>query len=148
MMRDVLTAIVLLVAAVIMSACAPGNIIPPPEGENATLTLEGTRWVLVEMNGTSPIAGSEITLEFNEGVLGGNASCNSYGGDYVAGPGGNLQVGDVFRTLMACIEPPGLMEQEDAYLDALDQADSYIIEADRLIIMNAAGASILIFDRA
>lgn len=147
-MKDLLIALVLIVTAAFMSACAPGNIIPPPVGEEVTLSIEGTSWVLVEMNGVEPIENSEITLSFNEGVLGGNAGCNSYGGDYVAGPGGALEIGDLFRTLMACLEPSGVMEQEDAFLAALERADSYIIDNDTLIIMDAAGASILVFERA
>jgi heat shock protein HslJ len=147
-MKDLLVALVLIAAAVFMSACGSGNIIPPPQGEGVELALEGTKWALTEMNGEALIPNTQVTLSFNENVLGGNAGCNSYGGEYVAGPGGALQIEDVFRTLMACLEPVGLMEQEDEYLSALERADSYVLDNDTLIIMDAAGASILVFVRA
>jgi heat shock protein HslJ len=147
-MKDLLIALVLIVTAAFISACGTGNIIPPPEGEEVELVLEGTNWRLAEINGEMPLANTEVTLSFNEGILGGNAGCNSYGGDYVVGPGGALQIGDVFRTLMACLEPDGVMEQEEAYLSTLERGNSYVIDGDTLIIMDAAGVSILIFNRA
>ena len=147
-MKDLMIALVLFAAAAFLAACAPGNIIPPPPGEEVTLTLEGTSWVLVEMNGALPVENTQITLNFNEEALGGNAGCNSYGGSYIAGPGGELGIGEVFRTLMACLEPDGVMEQEDEYLSTLERAGSYIIDNDTLIIMDSAGASILTFERA
>jgi heat shock protein HslJ len=147
-MKDLLVAIVLFTAAIFMSACGAVNVIPPPEGEEVELALEGTNWALTEMNGEALIPNTQITLSFNENALGGNAGCNSYGGDYVAGPGGALQVEGVFRTLMACLEPDGVMEQEDEYLSALERANTYVIDNDTLVIMDAAGASILVFVRA
>jgi heat shock protein HslJ len=126
----------------LLAACA-GAAEPTP----AVLELEGTRWVLDTLNGSPPVEGSEITLEFQDGNAAGSAGCNSYGGSFTT-DGGQLSIPEIVRTEMACLEPEGVMEQEDAYLAALQSAAAYRLVDGRLQIENAAGEAVLVFSMA
>lgn len=111
------------------------------------LDLAGTSWSLRLLNDNEPLEGTEITLTLEETTAGGSSGCNSYGGDYSIGPGGSLEFSELTQTLIACEEPPGVMEQEDAYLAALRQAASYQVVADMLEIQNQAGETTLVFEQ-
>jgi heat shock protein HslJ len=105
--------------------------------------LAGTSWTLVEMNGSAPISGTQITLTFEESNLDGMA-CNSYGGSYTAS-GGTLTMGEIISTAMACTGPEGIMEQEAAYLSALGEATRYALSGDQLALGTDADPSVLVF---
>jgi heat shock protein HslJ len=51
-----------------------------------------------------------------------------------------MTIGPVGSTKMACVEPPGVMEQEAAFLALLEKASAYTINADTLVLMDANGA--------
>lgn len=131
-----------VLALALLAACAGADQSTPP-----VLELEGTRWVLDTLNGSPPAEGSEITLQFEDGNAAGSAGCNSYGGSYTA-DGGQLSIPEIVRTEMACLEPEGIMEQEDAYLAALQSAAAYRLLDERLQIENAAGEAVLVFRMA
>jgi heat shock protein HslJ len=126
---------------------------PPVEGQPAegapVAQLEGTPWMLVEYAGADGAAQpvlpeTEITATFQAGRIGGSAGCNAYSGAYAV-DGGALSFADVVRTLRACAEPPGIMEQEAAYLAALRRAARFEVAADALILRDDSGASLLRF---
>lgn len=124
-----------LVFALLLTACS---------GEAGAPSLAGTSWVLEQMNGQPIVENTAPTLTFrNEKESGGNASCNSFGGEYEARDG-KLTFGPLMSTLMACLEP-GVMEQEAAYLAALQSAVSYRVEGGKLLISDASGALVLVF---
>lgn len=97
----------------------------------------------------SPLAGSEwgmadkdrpfIRFEA-EGRVAGNAGCNRFFGSYEA-DGGSLRIGALGTTRMACI--PEMMADEKRFLDALGKAVAFAREGTRLVIKDAAGASVL-----
>lgn len=107
--------------------------------------LEGSEWNLVELRGAALLPGTNITLSFEEGNAGGFAGCNAYGGAYETAGGGALSIGMIQMTLMACLEPEGVMEQESAYLATLPEAASYRVAGDRLEIVDGAGQVLLVF---
>jgi heat shock protein HslJ len=116
------------------------------EGENTP--LEGTLWVLtsyVDAQGEAvePVAGSEVTANFQDGRLGGNASCNNYGADYTV-DGNNLTIGLAVTTMMLC-QPEEVAQQEQAYLAALAQVATYQIDGDTLTLADAEGNTLLTF---
>jgi heat shock protein HslJ len=84
--------------------------------------LRDTEWVLTQLDGRDLLPGSHIQLHLGPEGFGGFAGCNSYGGQYEAASGGILQFGEWGITAMACSSPPGVMEQEQEYIDALRQA--------------------------
>ena len=114
------------------------------------MPLDGTRWVLISLNGKSLIEGPRaITLEFAGGLVSGSAGCNSYHsccpGRYTATDDGSLTISGFAVTLVLCTGIEGLMEQEDAYIEALRNAATYRVIDDRLEIDNAAGETTLVF---
>jgi heat shock protein HslJ len=136
-----ITLLAVLILALLAACAGPAG--PAP----GVVELEGTRWVLDTLNGEPPVPGSEITLQFEDGNLGGSAGCNSYGGSYEA-TDGRLSIPEIVRTEMACLEPEGVMEQEDAYLAALQSAAIYRMVDGRLQVENAAGEPTLVFRTA
>ena len=123
-----------LVAITVLMACGRSGATGPRD----------TAWELVSLTGNDVLAGTTITLEFSGDQVSGSAGCNQYGGSYQA-RGDSLSVIDVFSTEMGCLEPEGILDQEGAYLAALRAAATYQIAADRLEILDEAGASMLVF---
>lgn len=114
--------------------------------------LDGTEWVLISLNDSSLIEGTDITLNFAEGVLSGFMGCNGYGGGrdsgkYIATDEGTLTIPQIAVTVQLCLTPEGIMEQEAAYIEALQNAAAYRMMDDRLEIANAAGETTLVFAR-
>jgi heat shock protein HslJ len=118
-------------------------------------TWAGQVWLLTSLRGEPLLEGSRITLEFETDAVGGFAGCNGYGS---AGGGtgdegtfeardGRLRLPMMAQTAMACDDPPGVMEQEMAYMEALRQATGYRLEGDVLELQDAAGETILAFSR-
>ncbi len=107
--------------------------------------LDDTEWVLNSLNGSSLLEGSNITLNFAAGGVGGFAGCNAYGGEYTAADEGTLTIGEMMITLMDCQTPEGILEQEAAYIEALRNATAYRVMDDHLEIANAAGETTLVF---
>ena len=100
--------------------------------------LAGTKWVLVAMGEEGDLKPAldikDVTLNFSDSdSLGGNGGCNSYSGEYESTTKGKLEVSDIISTMMACIQP-GIMTQEHTFLDALDEAESYVVVSGELRI--------------
>jgi heat shock protein HslJ len=106
--------------------------------------LAGTSWRLVSFDGTPPISGTAPTLVFEDGQVSGNASCNSFGGEYRA-RAGQIEFGEMFWTLMACLDN-GVMDQEQMYMRMLGGAAEYELSAGQLRIMNQQGET-LVFEQ-
>jgi heat shock protein HslJ len=108
--------------------------------------LVGTDWVAQSYNNglggvVSLVAGTEITARFAAGGLAGSAGCNPYLAGYTAA-GAALTITLPVSTRRACAEPPGVMEQEAAYLAALPTTARYRIEGDRLTLERDDGARV------
>ncbi len=114
------------------------------------LPLQGTNWVLqTYFDGTgamlSVLNGSEITAVFgSDNKINGKSGCNTYNADYSIS-GGSISIGAVTRTNIACNNPPGVMEQEQAYLNLLATAATYTTTPSTLEIRNVQGQIILIY---
>ena len=124
---------------------------PEPAPIEAPADLSGDLWMLdSHLNSQGEPAGvlpdTEITIDFKDGQLNGNAGCNGYFASYEAA-GGTITIGPVGSTRMACSEPEGVMEQELDYLTALQSASAYEITGDSLRLTGADGAVIATFTR-
>jgi heat shock protein HslJ len=113
-----------------------------------TFELTETIWYLESYNNgndgvVSVLEGTEITAHFNdEELVSGNAGCNNYSGAYqVDGENITVELGPL--TMMLCSEPEGVMEQETAYLQALDSAATFSIVGDQLVMQDADGQEVL-----
>ncbi|MFA9406759.1 MAG: META domain-containing protein [Anaerolineales bacterium] len=115
--------------------------------------LAGTSWEVISYNNgkeavVSVIIGTQITADFGEdGQLTGNGGCNSYFASYETDED-KITIGPAGMTEMACMEPEGVMEQEQLYLAALGMADVYRIEADSLQFRTAEGSTVANFQRS
>ncbi|MFC2030098.1 META domain-containing protein [Chloroflexota bacterium] len=130
-----------LVLTALLAACAAAKTDKPATGGAVLLDTE---WVLTSLTGKALIKDTQITLGFGEGSLEGSAGCNSYGGSYTATED-SLRLSDLHWTEMGCLEPEGILDQEMAYLNALNTVSSYQVDADRLELYNEAGTQILVF---
>ena len=112
------------------------------------IPLEGTLWKLDGyLGGQAKWAyvtpGSVVTVKLEAGQAGGTAGCNQYFGPYERS-GTSLTFGLIGATMMSCA-PEALMDQEGAYLAALESAASYQIAVSQLKVANAAGETVLTF---
>ena len=95
----------------------------------------------------TPLEGTTPTIEFaDDGTLSADAGCNKIGSTWEL-DGSTLSIGDGQRTLMACEDPQGLMEQEDALGAALNAAARVEI-SEQLTIFNDKGEILIVADRA
>jgi heat shock protein HslJ len=115
-------------------------------------SLEGTEWVAINYNNgreavVSILSGTEITATFAESRVAGSAGCNRYTAGYTLGPdAGAISVSPPASTRILCTEPAGVMEQEAAFLAALQSAARYRIEGAQLVLEQAGGARAATFD--
>ena len=112
--------------------------------------LADTEWELVSLKGKDIIVGTVITLDFADDYLGGEMSCNGYGGSpdsgkYRSKGDGTFALDPPFAvTVQLCTEPEGIMEQEAEYIEALMNAAKFRMVDNRLEIDNEDGEIILI----
>jgi heat shock protein HslJ len=93
----------------------------------------------------SVVNGTEVTATFAEdGKLSGSAGCNRYTATYTV-DGGDLRIGPAAATKKACIEPAGVMEQEQAYLTALPLTRGFEIDGNGLTLLTAEGTIVATF---
>jgi len=117
---------------------APG---PPP--------LTGLWYLRYYFNGSELVPvlpGTEVSARFrNDGNLNGSSGCNEFTATYSV-DGEALHISAIAGGQKTCAEPPGIMEQESAFLAALQSAASYRV-ADEFRIFNSAGQPVLRFVR-
>jgi heat shock protein HslJ len=112
-------------------------------------SLVGTNWQANSYNNgrggvQSLLIGTEITAVFtDDGQISGSSGCNRYFGPYKA-DGNSLQIGPLASSRMLC-EPPAVMDQEHAFLVALEAATQYQFENGNLVLRDATGATQAIF---
>lgn len=88
----------------------------------------------------SLVHGTEITIQFREdGSVFGSSGCNSFMGGYEI-DGGSIQFGPQAGTRMTCAEPEGIMEQESAFLAALEKSAVWTIQENSLELRSESGA--------
>jgi heat shock protein HslJ len=123
-----------LVVSMLLSSCSKNN----------PISLDGSAWILTELNGQPVLSEPLVTLSFNAGKLGGTDGCNHYGGSYTV-KGSQFSAGkELFSTLMACEE--GIMQQASAYLSALTSAVQYEINGEKLSLLDENGAALGVFN--
>ena len=107
--------------------------------------LKNTSWRLVSFGTEIPLAGSEMTANFSSNEIQGNASCNHYFGDYKI-TRDKITITGLGWTEMACLEPEGIMEQEQSLMGLLSKAAEFTLQGNTLQIKTSAG-DILVFER-
>jgi heat shock protein HslJ len=93
----------------------------------------------------SLLQGTEITALLSEdGQMSGSAGCNTYRTSYQVS-GDAFGAGPVALTRKMCGQPEGIMDQENAYVAALESVATYRIQGDVLEMWDANGSRALAF---
>jgi len=117
--------------------------------EPASSELAGTSWDVISYNnGNEAVVSVQldtaITAVFSEdGQISGSAGCNDYNGPYTT-DGDAIAIGPLAATLKLCAEE-GVMEQEAAYLAALETAVTFQISGDTMVMRTDEGAMVANF---
>jgi heat shock protein HslJ len=115
------------------------RLVAQPEG------LAGTAWLVTGYNNgrqavVSVLNDTELTMEFSaDGKVAGSAGCNRYVGSFKQ-DGKALSFSPAAATRRMCIEPEGVMQQEQQFLKALETVATARQEADRVEMRTADGA--------
>jgi heat shock protein HslJ len=122
---------------IILTACTASG---SQQGGN----LVGKVWSLTELMGKPPLAGTGISAEFTaDGKVGGSAGCNRYSGTYTVS-GNNITISTpMASTMMMCEQ--GVMDQESAYLKALGEAKTFMVEGDQLVFTVGNGPQSIVY---
>jgi len=111
-----------------------------PVGSEAE--LNGSAWILESYSGRGVIPNTTMTAFFEAGEIRGSASCNTYFGSYQS-KGDQLKVEGLGWTEMACMDPTGVMEQEQEIMALLSKTVSYSIEGEKLHLQTEAGGELI-----
>lgn len=104
-------------------------------GGGTSVPLESTRWELTNVYDNTDsinVSAGKAFLRFDlqKGSVGGNGSCNSYGGQLTI-HGDSLTISHIFSTKMYC---EGVQAIENAFLKALEETDHYVINGNILYL--------------
>lgn len=116
----------------------------PGAGPDRSLTE--TRWKLVELGGRKvevlPDAPEpHLLLKAEKNAVSGSGGCNNLAGSYTI-DGAALSFGPIAATRKMCVAG---MEQESAYLKALEQVRGWRVTGDSLDLLDEAGAVVARF---
>jgi heat shock protein HslJ len=111
---------------------------------NIDARLDTAVWTLAAINEAPLLPGTAITLQFLQGELAGFAGCNTYHGGYTATANEDgtytIAVGQLQTSRLAC--PQNIMDQENQYVNALQQATVATIQENRITLNTPFGALI------
>lgn len=115
-------------------------------------SLAGTSWHVTGINNgkdavVSLATGTSVTMNFSaDGKVAGSGGCNNYTSTYMQ-HGGTLTFASPAATRRMCAAS-GVMEQEQAFLKALESTAAARVEGNRLELRTTAGALALSLERS
>ena len=117
------------------------------EGSVSTGPLENTYWKLTNLGNTRVAASSQekephFILNSETRRVSGSGGCNRLTGSYELN-GDHLKFSQMASTMMACLEG---MDTEKAFLQALEQVNTWKIEGQQLELFDAAGNLVARFE--
>jgi len=120
--------------------------------EQLPAQLSDGPWQLISFNNGNGMESNQTTAKIvvtfgADGKVSGNAGCNNFNGAYEV-DGDKITVGPLAATEMACAEPEGVMDTENAFLQALNNAATFTITGDALTIFDKDGSKLLVFTLA
>ncbi len=156
--------VILLISVVNLAACiniynpapdsgsgtTPTTPTTPPTPTIQPVPFENRTWVLDKyskaVNIQNVIAGKEVNARFDSpsGKVSGTAGCNSYSAAYQRTVN-KISISGLTTTMMSCPIPPGIMQQEAFFKDALLEAESCRIVGTKLEI-NCTQNRLLLFE--
>ena len=117
------------------------NDTPVSEQDN----FEGSQWKVILLNGSPLIEGTYISLYFREESVGGFSGVNRYGGSRYIFNSDDMTV--VFPNIVRTLIGGPFIEQEKAYLKALEDAITYRVDGNHLVFFNQAQEQVLLLER-
>lgn len=109
-----------------------------------TNSLSKTSWNITSFNNGNQavvgiIADTTPTITFgDDGTVSGNSSCNTFSGSYNLNlDDSTINIGPLASTLRECIEPEGVMTQEQSILTALESVSTWSIRGSNLSLRTA-----------
>ncbi len=119
---------------VLISSCglAPGK----------TADLDGSSWSLESYGEKALLPDTTMTAIFEEAEISGSASCNHYFATYRI-RSNQFSVEGLGWTEMACMDPEGIMSQEQEIMQLLGSAATFELQGQRLIIKTASGEELV-----
>jgi heat shock protein HslJ len=97
------------------------------------------QWKLTEVKGKMVPSATKAMLVFatgKEGKLSGSTGCNRLTGTFTLGSKDAIKFGPAATTRMACLDN-GVAEVENAFIAALNEAESWSIDSEQLTLYNA-----------
>ena len=130
--------IVIVAVTLVLNACSAADV-----------SLDGSSWSLQSYRDSTGetvnvLLRSTTTALFQADQVTGIAGCNNYSASYQT-TRNNLSIGPVASTRKACSTPLGIMEQENAFLAALDATVSYKLNRNSLELLDSRGNTLLTF---
>lgn len=144
--------VVALVVVVVTFALAGAACSDDGDGRDAgarssnapAVPLVGTNWVLT--TATEPRRAPEgvtVSAVFDTRTVSGQSGCNTYRAPYERAAS-SLTIGpDIATTLIECDGPQATVER--AYLERLPQVQSYVINGERLSLLDRDGNTLLVY---
>lgn len=103
----------------------------PPGQDLVNINWQLATMTQAKMAPQPVLPGSQIILFFDPaGAYNGIAGCNNYAGTYIVGQDRSLSLTPGQITNMFCNDPAGVMEQEQQYLQLLQNVQFYAIGDD------------------
>jgi heat shock protein HslJ len=112
--------------------------------------LPGSSWTLSEYadgkgNVLPVLPGTTITADFGDsGLLTGSAGCNGYSATYAAASK-LVTIDTIVMTEIYCMEPEGIMDQENQYLSSLEHSAASVIVGQAMGLLDEDGAVLAIY---
>ncbi len=127
--------------ALILSACS-----------QESASLDGTSWALRSYQDDTGetvniMPNSTISAHFQADTVTGIAGCNNYNASYQVNRN-KLTFGTAATTRKLCNSPQGIMQQENAFLSALNSTASYKLRSSSLEMIDSRGNTLLVFRKA
>jgi putative lipoprotein len=125
----------------------PEIVVERAAGEAPAEPTPAGKWLAESIRSGGVINDPQSTIEIAaDGTVAGKSGCNSFGGKATI-EGDKIGFAALAATRMAC--PPAIMDQEDKFLAALNDAKRWMIDDERgkLILFDAANKEILLFAR-
>jgi len=99
--------------------------------------LDDTNWYVMEIYGKPLPEGIEITANFTDETVGGEAPCNVYTAEY-SQDGSQINIDSPIMTQLYC-EEEKVMETEEAFTGALQAVRQVELEEDNLYMLDGGG---------
>ncbi len=123
--------LIIILLTLFLSSC---GILPITKNSG----LGGTAWTLTSYNGTTLLSDTTMTAFIEDKEVNGSAGCNHYFGSFKA-KGDQIQIDGLAWTEMACMDPEGIMQQEQQVMSLFSKAVTFSIQGQVLQIITGSG---------